>query len=132
MAGDFMVDARRTPLGAREEVPRACRTIRVAFGRPRAAYFTEGVERGDEGVRHRYFEMLKAGGSDDPYVLLKRAGFDASSPEAYRNGASHGAPGQRAGGGGRERQPWANVNTSLRDQLDDDVPNVSRRGKWCE
>jgi oligoendopeptidase F len=28
--------------------------------------------------------MLKSGGSADPYVLLKRAGFDAASPEAYR------------------------------------------------
>jgi oligoendopeptidase F len=49
-----------------------------------AAYFTEAVERGDEGMRRRYFEMLRSGGSDDPYVLLKRAGFDASSPDAYR------------------------------------------------
>jgi oligoendopeptidase F len=49
-----------------------------------AAYFTEGVERGDSELRRRYFEMLKSGGSADPYVLLKRAGFDAASPEAYR------------------------------------------------
>jgi oligoendopeptidase F len=27
---------------------------------------------------------LKAGGSADPYALLKQAGFDAESPEAYR------------------------------------------------
>ena len=49
-----------------------------------AAYFTEGVEKGDQGLRRRYFEMLKSGGSDDPSVLLKRAGFDPSTPEAYR------------------------------------------------
>jgi len=49
-----------------------------------AAYFTEAVERGDDGVRRRYFEMLKSGGSEDPYLLLKRAGFDAATPDAYR------------------------------------------------
>ena len=49
-----------------------------------AAYFVEGIERGDEIVRRKFFEMLKSGGSDDPAVLLKRAGFDPASPEAYR------------------------------------------------
>jgi oligoendopeptidase F len=49
-----------------------------------AAYFTEAVERGDVEVRGKFFEMLKSGGSDDPAVLLKRAGFDPSSPDAYR------------------------------------------------
>jgi oligoendopeptidase F len=49
-----------------------------------AAYFTDGIERGDEDVRGKFFEMLKSGGSDDPAVLLRRAGFDPASPEAYR------------------------------------------------
>jgi oligoendopeptidase F len=49
-----------------------------------AGYFTEGIERGDADVRRRFFELLKAGGSDDPYVLLERAGFDAASPTAYQ------------------------------------------------
>jgi len=49
-----------------------------------AAYFTDGVERGDTAVRGRFFALLKAGGSDDPYVLLKRAGFDPATPEAYQ------------------------------------------------
>ena len=48
-----------------------------------SAYFAEGIEHGDTALRDRFFTLLKAGGSDDPYVLLKRAGFDAQSPEAY-------------------------------------------------
>jgi oligoendopeptidase F len=48
-----------------------------------AAFFVDGLERGDSSTRQRYFELLKAGGSEDPYVLLKRAGFDAASPTAY-------------------------------------------------
>ncbi len=48
-----------------------------------AAYFVEGVEHHDSGVRDRYFTLLKAGGSEDPYVLLKRAGFDARDPASY-------------------------------------------------
>jgi oligoendopeptidase F len=48
-----------------------------------AAYFAEGIEKGDAPLRDRYFALLKAGGSEDPYVLLKRAGFDAHDPSAY-------------------------------------------------
>lgn len=49
-----------------------------------AAYFVEGLENNDTHLRERYFDLLKAGGSDDAYLLLKRAGFDAASPDAYR------------------------------------------------
>lgn len=48
-----------------------------------AAYFVEGLEKNDVDLRHSYFELLKTGGSDDPYMLLKRAGFDPASSEAY-------------------------------------------------
>jgi len=48
-----------------------------------AAYFADGIEHGDGALRDRYFTLLKAGGSEDPYVLLKRAGFDARDPAAY-------------------------------------------------
>jgi oligoendopeptidase F len=48
-----------------------------------AAYFAGGIEHGDSGLRDRYFALLRAGGSEDPYVLLKRAGFDASDLAAY-------------------------------------------------
>jgi oligoendopeptidase F len=49
-----------------------------------AAYFVDGLEKNDTATRQRYFDLLKAGGSDDPYILLKRAGFDAASPIAYQ------------------------------------------------
>jgi len=49
-----------------------------------AAYFVDGLEKNDAEARKRYFDLLKAGGSDDPYILLKRAGFDAASPIAYQ------------------------------------------------
>lgn len=37
-----------------------------------------------KGASERYLGLLKAGGSDDPYVLLKNAGVDLASPEPYR------------------------------------------------
>jgi oligoendopeptidase F len=49
-----------------------------------AAYFAEGIEKGDLALRERYFDMLKAGGSDDPYLIVKKAGPDLASPEPYR------------------------------------------------
>ncbi len=49
-----------------------------------AAYFVDGLESNDAVTRQRYLELLKAGGSEDPYALLKRAGFDAASPTAYQ------------------------------------------------
>jgi oligoendopeptidase F len=48
-----------------------------------AAFFVDGLERGDTDMRQRYLKLLKAGGSEDPYVLLKDAGFDAASSTAY-------------------------------------------------
>ncbi|PKU22828.1 oligoendopeptidase F [Telmatospirillum siberiense] len=49
-----------------------------------AAYFAEGIEKGDQELRRRYFDMLKAGGSDDPYLIVRKAGPDLASPEPYR------------------------------------------------
>jgi oligoendopeptidase F len=49
-----------------------------------AAYFAEGISRGDTQVRDRYLDMLKAGGSNDPYLVVKNAGLDMASPEPYR------------------------------------------------
>lgn len=49
-----------------------------------AAYFAEGIEKGDTALREKYFTMLKAGGSDDPYEIVKRAGLDMASPAPYR------------------------------------------------
>ena len=49
-----------------------------------AAYFAEKLGQGDAAARERYFTMLKAGGSDEPYKLVKAAGVDLASPEPYR------------------------------------------------
>lgn len=49
-----------------------------------AAYFAEGIEKGDTALRERYFNMLKAGGSDDAYQVVKRAGLDMATPAPYQ------------------------------------------------
>ena len=49
-----------------------------------ASYFAESIEKGDTALRTRYFDMLKAGGSDDPYLVVKKAGLDMASPAPYR------------------------------------------------
>ena len=48
-----------------------------------AGFFVEALEKRDLDARKRYFELLKAGGSEDPDILLKRAGFNAGSTDAY-------------------------------------------------
>jgi oligoendopeptidase F len=49
-----------------------------------AAYFAEGIEKGDAGLRTRYLDMLKSGGSDDAYQVVRKAGLDMASPAPYR------------------------------------------------
>jgi oligoendopeptidase F len=49
-----------------------------------AGFFVEALESRDTDARKRYFDLLRAGGSQDPDTLLKRAGFDAGSPDAYQ------------------------------------------------
>ena len=49
-----------------------------------AAYFATGIEQGDTALRTRYLDMLKAGGSNDPYVIVKQAGVDMATPAPYR------------------------------------------------
>ncbi|MBU6298357.1 MAG: oligoendopeptidase F family protein [Alphaproteobacteria bacterium] len=49
-----------------------------------AAAFTQAIEHNDPGVRERFIAMLKAGGSDYPYDLYKKAGFDMASPAPYQ------------------------------------------------
>jgi oligoendopeptidase F len=49
-----------------------------------AAYFAERIEKGDAALRTRYLDMLKAGGSDDPYLVVKRAGVDMATPAPYQ------------------------------------------------
>ena len=49
-----------------------------------AAFFAEGIEKGDTDLRTRYLDMLKSGGSNDPYVVVKKAGLDMATPAPYR------------------------------------------------
>jgi oligoendopeptidase F len=49
-----------------------------------AAFFAEGIEKGDNDLRTRYLDMLKAGGSDDAYQVVRKAGLDMASPAPYR------------------------------------------------
>jgi oligoendopeptidase F len=49
-----------------------------------AAYFAEAIGKGDTATRDRYLAMLKAGGSDDPYLTVKAAGVDMATPAPYR------------------------------------------------
>ena len=49
-----------------------------------AAFFSEGIEKGDNDLRLRYLDMLKSGGSNDPYLVVKKAGLDMASPAPYR------------------------------------------------
>jgi len=49
-----------------------------------AAELSQKIGSGDTGARDRFITMLKAGGSDYPYVLMKTAGVDLASPEPYR------------------------------------------------
>lgn len=48
-----------------------------------AAQFTDEIEREGAPARDRYIAMLKAGGSDYPYALYKKAGLDMASPAPY-------------------------------------------------
>jgi oligoendopeptidase F len=49
-----------------------------------SSLLAEKVLSGEEGALDRYMTLLKAGGSDYPYELLKRAGVDMATPEPNR------------------------------------------------
>ncbi|MEQ1570471.1 MAG: oligoendopeptidase F [Myxococcota bacterium] len=49
-----------------------------------SSLLAEDVLNKKKGAVDRYLGLLSAGGSDDPYVLLKGAGVDLASPEPYR------------------------------------------------
>lgn len=49
-----------------------------------AAYFGEQIAKGGEKERDRYLSVLKAGGSQYPYQLLKQAGVDLATPVPYQ------------------------------------------------
>jgi oligoendopeptidase F len=46
--------------------------------------FADRILKGEPGVVDTYLGMLKAGGSDHPYELVKRAGVDLATPAPYR------------------------------------------------
>ena len=48
-----------------------------------AYYLMEKVQNGDEKERDNYLSVLRAGGSDYPYDILKKAGVDMASSEVY-------------------------------------------------
>jgi oligoendopeptidase F len=54
-----------------------------ATGIVAATSLAESVRHEPAGTRERYLALLSAGGSDDPLVLLRRAGVDLESDEPY-------------------------------------------------
>ena len=46
--------------------------------------FADRILKGEPGAVDTYLGLLKAGGSDHPYDLVKRAGVDLASPAPYR------------------------------------------------
>ncbi|MGD0142221.1 MAG: M3 family oligoendopeptidase [Rhizomicrobium sp.] len=48
-----------------------------------AAQFTNAIENEGAPARDRFIAMLKAGGSDYPYTLYKKAGIDMATPAPY-------------------------------------------------
>ncbi|MGZ6009188.1 MAG: M3 family oligoendopeptidase [Rhizomicrobium sp.] len=49
-----------------------------------AATFADAIERDGQPARERFINLLKAGGSDYPYALYKKAGLDMASPDPYK------------------------------------------------
>jgi oligoendopeptidase F len=49
-----------------------------------AAQFTDAIEHEGAAARERFIAMLKAGGSNYPYELYKKAGLDMATPAPYQ------------------------------------------------
>lgn len=49
-----------------------------------SSLFADRVAGGERGALERYLNLLKAGGSGDPYELVKTAGVDLATPAPYR------------------------------------------------
>ena len=49
-----------------------------------SVYFADRILNGGPSGAKAFVDVLKAGGSDHPYALLKRAGLDLASPAPYR------------------------------------------------
>lgn len=50
-----------------------------------ASLFADRVTAGEPGALDRYLGLLRAGGSGDPYELVKAAGVDLATPAPYRS-----------------------------------------------
>ncbi len=50
-----------------------------------SSLFADSVVAGEPGALDRYLGLLRAGGSDDPYELVKKAGVDLATPAPYRS-----------------------------------------------
>jgi len=49
-----------------------------------SSLFARRVSAGEANALPRYLELLRAGGSDYPYDLVKRAGVDLATPAPYQ------------------------------------------------
>jgi oligoendopeptidase F len=49
-----------------------------------SSLFADAILKGEPGARERYLDLLKAGASDYPYELVKRAGVDLATPAPYQ------------------------------------------------
>jgi oligoendopeptidase F len=49
-----------------------------------AAYMTDAILKEGAPARDRFLTMLRAGGSDYPYEIYKRAGIDMATPAPYQ------------------------------------------------
>ncbi|MBS0472755.1 MAG: oligoendopeptidase F family protein [Proteobacteria bacterium] len=49
-----------------------------------AASFADAIEHEGKPAQHRFINLLKAGGSDYPYNLYKKAGLDMATPAPYQ------------------------------------------------
>ncbi len=49
-----------------------------------AAQFVKQIEQGDAQARERYLNLLRAGGSEYGYELLRQAGVDMANPQPYQ------------------------------------------------
>ena len=55
-----------------------------ATGIVAATALAEALTAGEDGAADRYLEFLRAGGSDHPLELLRRAGVDLESAAPYK------------------------------------------------
>ncbi|HTL25425.1 MAG TPA: M3 family metallopeptidase, partial [Burkholderiales bacterium] len=49
-----------------------------------ASLLADRILKNEPGARERYLDLLRAGGSDDAYLLVKAAGVDLATPAPYQ------------------------------------------------